>query len=70
MFQHIKAAGAEVIKKNGGKPPTLVVVILPEGSPDLYRAAKQYVLRELLAITWELTDLVPTNSFGDIAVSL
>jgi len=38
---HLREAGAEVNTKYG-RPPNLVVVILPEGGNDIYTAVKQY----------------------------
>ena len=41
--QRLFALGKQVVAKHGGKPPQLMVVILPENATDLYRAIKQYV---------------------------
>ena len=38
--QQIRAAGGECAKAKGG-PPNLVVVILPDGGDDIYKAVKQ-----------------------------
>ncbi|KAF7793689.1 hypothetical protein EIP86_004805 [Pleurotus ostreatoroseus] len=38
--QELKKAGQQVMKKNQNKPPTLMIVILPENAAELYRAVK------------------------------
>jgi hypothetical protein len=41
-LQHLHEAGAQVFKATQ-KPPSLIVVILPEIAAELYQAVKQYV---------------------------
>ena len=42
--QELRKAGKQVMNKNSNKPPTLMIVILPENAAELYRAVKQSVL--------------------------
>lgn len=42
--QQLRTLGGAVMQKHGqGKPPQLILVVLPENATDLYRAIKQCV---------------------------
>lgn len=43
IHEQLLAAGTELVKRDG-TPPTLIVIILPEGGNDIYTAVKQYAL--------------------------
>ena len=46
--QQLLNAGRACMEKNHGKPPQLIVVVLPsEGNTGLYMAVKQYVVPNL-----------------------